>query len=103
MYASDIQRPVLPLEGPDAAHVVAVIAVLVAPEAVDVGREDVGDGGEAVQVFAVDALGTDAAREEEAEVGTGRAVGFGVAAVFGDVAAALRGGLAKIFVFAVAT
>lgn len=100
MYTPNIQRAVLPPETSDAAHVIAVVAVLVAAEAVNVGREDVGRLRQAVQVLAVDALGADAAREEEAEVGAGRAVGFGVPTVFGNVASALRGGFAEVLVFA---
>jgi hypothetical protein len=56
----------------------------------------------AVQVLAVDALGTNAAREEEAEVGAWRAVGFGVPAVFGHIAAPGGGRLAQVRIFAVA-
>ena len=41
-----------------------------------------------MEVFAVLAFGTEAACEEETEVGAGDFVGFGVAAVEGDVAAA---------------
>jgi hypothetical protein len=102
MYAPNVQRPILALECAHTAHVVAVIGMLVAPKAVDVRREEVGGGGQAMQVLAVDALGANAACEEEAEVGAGGLVGFSVAAVFGDVAASLSGGLAEVFVFAVA-
>lgn len=56
--AADVDGAVLSHKGADAAHVVAVVAVLVAAEAVDVGVEDVVDGGEAVEVFAVLAFGT---------------------------------------------
>jgi hypothetical protein len=101
MYAPNVQRPVLALECAHTAHVVAVIGMLVAPKAIDVRREEVGGCGQAMQVLAVDALRADAAREEEAEVGAGGLVGFGVAAVLGNVATSLSGSLAEVFVFAV--
>ncbi|KAA6412159.1 MAG: hypothetical protein FRX48_04310 [Lasallia pustulata] len=97
-----VQRAGLAHEAADAAHVVAVVAVLVAAEAVDVGVEEVVDPGEPVQVFALVAFGAQASGEEEAEVRAGDCVGAGVARVGGDGAAAGRGGLREVFVFAVA-
>lgn len=76
--------------------------MLVPPKTVNVAREDVGDGGQAVQILAVDALWTDAARKKEAEVRAGRPVCFGVATVLCDVAAALCSRLAQILILAVA-
>ena len=76
--------------------------MLVSPKAIDVRWEDVGHGGQAVEVFAVDALWTYAAREKEAEVGAGCTIGFCVAAVFRNVTASLRGCLAQVFVLTVA-
>lgn len=100
--APHVQRAGLAHEAADAAHVVAVVAVLVAAEAVDVGVEEVVDPGEPVQVFALVAFGTQASGEEEAEVRAGDCVGAGVARVGGDGAAAGRGGLREVFVFAIA-
>ena len=76
--------------------------MLVAPKAVDVGRVHVGDGRQTVQILAIYALGTNAACEIKAEVGAGRLVGFGVAAVFGNVATPLCLCLTGIFVIVVA-
>lgn len=56
--AANVDGAVLAHKGADAAHVVAVVAVLVAAEAVDVGVEEVVDRGEAVEVFAVLTFGT---------------------------------------------
>lgn len=56
--AADVERAVLAVERADAAHVVAVARVLLAPEHVErrVG-EDVLRGREAVEVGALDAAG----------------------------------------------
>lgn len=58
MDATGVDGAVLPHEGANTAHVVTVVAVLVAAEAVDVGLEEVVDRREAVEVFAVLAFGT---------------------------------------------
>lgn len=103
MYAPNVQGAVLALEGSYTAHVVAVVGVLVAPEAVDVAGKNVRHRGQAVEVFAIYSFRTGAAREEETEVRAGRLVGLCVAAVSGYVAATLRGSLGEVFVFAVTT
>lgn len=102
VYPSDVDGPVLPHEAADAAHVVAVVRVLVAPEAVDVRVEQVVDARESVEVLTVLALGADAACEEEAEVGTGDFVRACEATVLGDIAATLSVCLGQVFVFSVA-
>ena len=84
---TNIQRAILTQEAAHAAHVIAVIAELVASEAVDVGVEEVQRAGKSVQVFAFVALGAEAAREEEAEVRSSHFVGSCVAGVERDVAA----------------
>lgn len=91
--AADVYGPVLAHETSHAAHVVSVVAKLVAAETVDVGVEKVVDAGQTVQVLAVLALGADAAGEEEAEVGAGDPVGLRVAAVLCDITTALGGRL----------
>lgn len=100
--AADVDGAVLAQEGADAAHVVAVVGVLLAPEDVDVRVVHVVDPREAVQVLALAPLRAEAAREEEAEEGAVYAVGFRVPGVFGDVAAAGCECLGEVLVFAVA-
>jgi hypothetical protein len=58
MYPPDIQRAVLPLKTAHAAHIVPVIRKLVPPKTIHVARKYIRDGGQAVQVLAVHALGT---------------------------------------------
>ena len=86
-----VEGAVLPLEGAHAAHVVAVVAELVPPEAVRVAGVEVRHRGEAVQVFAVGAFRADSAREEEAEVGAGDPVRLGVSRVPVDVTSVWSG------------
>jgi len=102
MDAPDVESMVLPHEATHATHVVAVVAVLVAAKAVDVGVEQVRDGGETVQVFAFVAARAEAPREEEAEEGAGDPVGTGVPRVSRDGASAQCGRFGDVFVFTVA-
>lgn len=85
--AADVQRAVLAHETADAAHVVAVVAVLVAPEAVDVGVEHVEDSRQPMQVLAFVTLGAQTACEEQAEETPRRLVGRRPTRVVADVAA----------------
>lgn len=62
--AADVEGAVLPHEAADAAHVVAVIGVFIAAEAVDVGVEGVEEAGQAVEVLALVAARTEAFGEE---------------------------------------
>lgn len=103
MDAPDVERVVLPHEAPHAAHVVAVVAVLVAAEAVNVGVEQVRDGGETVEVFAFVTTGAQPPCKEEAEERPGYSVSPCVSGVATDGAPAEGGGFGNIFVFAVAT
>lgn len=89
MNAADVYGPVLAHETSHAAHVVSIVTEFVAAETVDVGVEKVVDAGQTVQVLAVLALGTDAAGEEEAEIGAGDPVCLRVATVFCNITAAL--------------
>jgi hypothetical protein len=83
---ADVQSPVHTVEGPDAAHVVAVVGVLgPAKDVARVVRQLVGRPRQAVEVLAVAALGAAAAGEEEADEGVVAAVGAGVARVLGEV------------------
>lgn len=91
MNTADVYGSVLAHKASHTAHVVSVVAELVAAEAVNVGVEKVVDAGQTVQVLAVLALGADTAGKEEAEVGAGDPVGLRVAAVLCDITAALGG------------
>lgn len=57
MDPANVDGPVLAGEAADAAHVVAVVAELVAPKAVDIRVEDVVEARQPVQIVAVLALG----------------------------------------------
>lgn len=103
VYATNVEGAVLAHEAAHASHVVSVVAVLVAAEAVDVRIEDVVDGGQAVQVLALLALGAQALGEEEAEVAPGDPVGARVATVLGYVAPRGSGSLRQILVLPVAS
>jgi hypothetical protein len=56
---ADVEGAVLAHERAHTAHVVAVVAVFVAAEAVDVGVEEVMQGREAVEIFAFVAFRAD--------------------------------------------
>lgn len=101
--AADVERVVLAHERAHAPHVVAIVAELVAAETVNVGVEEVVDGGQAVQVLALLAARTQAARKEQAKVRARYLVGLGVAAVLDNVAAPGCVRFRYVFVFAVAT
>lgn len=58
MDPPDVNGAVLSHKRADTAHVIAVVAVLVAAEAVDIGLEDIVDRREAVEVFAILAFRT---------------------------------------------
>ena len=90
LYAADVERAVLALEGADTAHVVAVVRELVAREAV-LGRVRQRDRrvGEHVQVLALPAVRAAPAGEEEAAVLDPRRVRAGEARIALDVAASL--------------
>ncbi len=79
MDPADVEGTVLSHKGPHAAHIVAVIAMLVPPEAVYVWVEEVVQAGESVKVFAFVAAWAEALGEEKAEVGSWDFVGPGVA------------------------
>lgn len=99
--AANIERAVLPQKGSDAAHIIPIIRVFVAAEAIYVRIEGIEETRQAVQVFALLAAGTEPLGEEEAEVAAGDFVAASVAGVPGDIAAAGGGG-GLVFVFAVA-
>jgi len=103
MDASDVERVVLPHEAPHTTHVVAVVAVLVAAEAVDVGVEQVSHSGEAVKVFAFMPTGAQAPRKEEAEKRPGDSVCSCVPRIAADRAPPKGRGFGNVFVFTVTT
>ena len=91
--AANVDGSVLAHEAANTSHIVTVVGVAVAAEAIHIRIEQIVDSRQTVQVLAVLALGADAAGEEEAEVGAGDPVGLRVAAVLGDITAALGGRL----------
>lgn len=91
-----IQRTVGPVEGPDTAHVVAVLGMLLAPEAVARVLDDLVGQREAMQVTALGAVGTASARKVEAAEAVAGRVGAGVACVARDDAAGLGERLAVV-------
>ena len=99
--AADVEGAVLAHEAADAAHVVAVVAVFIAPETVDVGVEEVMQSGEPVQILAFVAPGTQPLCEKQTEVAACDAVATGISGVFGYIAAAEGGSFGQVLVFAV--
>ena len=81
-----IQRAILAHKRSNTAHVIAVVAELVAAETVNVRTEEIMDSGQTMQILAFRSEVTDAAREEQTEVRAGNLVGARVAAIFRDVA-----------------
>ena len=102
MDAPHVQRPVLAHERAHAAHVVAVVAVLVAAKGVDVGVEVVVQRWQPVQVLALVPARARAAREEQAEEGAADPVRARVARVARHRAPARCGRLGQVGVLAVA-
>lgn len=86
MDPTHIQRAILAHKRPNTAHIIAVIAELVAAETVDIRTEEIMDGGQTVQILAFRTEVADTAREKQTEVGAGNFVGARVAAVFKDIA-----------------
>lgn len=100
LYPADIQRAVLTVEAAHTTHIVPIITKLVSRKAI-LGRVGHGCGGvgEGVQVFAFPAVGTAAARKEEAYIFDAGCVGAGEACVLADVAARLGFGFAAEALF----
>lgn len=100
--APDVESAVLSHETAYTTHVVAVVAVLVPPEAVDIRVEDIKDRREAVQVLALVALRTQTPGEEEAEITARRLVRRCPTRVVADVTPRGCGRLGQVCVLAIA-
>ena len=91
VYPADVKRPVLPHEASHPAHIVAVVAVFVPPKRIHIRVKQIVYPGQAVQVLALMALGTDAACEKETEVAPRGPVRARVSAISRDAAPRRRG------------
>ncbi len=98
----DVYCPILAHEAAYAAHVISVVAELVAAEAVHVRVEDIVGAWQSMEVRAVLALWAETAREEETEVAPRNLVGACVATILRDIASTLRLCLGQIFILSIA-
>lgn len=93
---ADIQRPIRAVEAAYAAHVVAVLCVLLAPEAVARVLDDLVWQRQAVEVAALGAIWAAPARKVDAAETVAGRVGPCVACVASDDASGLRERLAGV-------